>query len=389
MSTPHKERAHALLSASGSSRWLNCTASARLEDQVPNVETSYSAEGTVAHELSEAVLRSRIYGDAHTVNTGQHPAEMIAAADSYVNTVLEYYNDLKAQDAATVIMIETRVDFSDVVPEGFGSCDCIIVGAGRAVVIDFKYGQGVKVNAWQNSQLRLYAHGAVNLLSLSHDVTEVTTLIVQPRLDHISSETLSAAELQDWAANYVAPKAKQAWSGEGEQVPGDWCTFCRVRNRCKALADEALAVAQRDFADPKLLGDDELLAIAAKAKRLVSWLNGLDAYMLSEALAGKSWQGYKLVEGRSVRSIKNEQAAKDALLADGYTLEDVTNSKLKGLGDLEKLVGKKRLPEVLGALIVKPQGKPTLAPESDPRQAFDPTADAVAAFDDGYVDSND
>jgi hypothetical protein len=356
---------------------------------VPNVETSYSAEGTVAHELSEAVLRSRIYGDAHTVDTGQHPAEMIAAADSYVNTVLEYYNELKAQDAATVIMIETRVDFSDVVPEGFGSCDCIIVGAGRAVVIDFKYGQGVKVNAWQNSQLRLYAHGAVNLLSLSHDVTEVTTLIVQPRLDHISSETLSAAELQDWAANYVAPKAKQAWSGEGEQVPGDWCTFCRVRNRCKALADEALAVAQRDFADPKLLGDDELLAIAAKAKRLVSWLNGLDAYMRSEALAGKSWQGYKLVEGRSVRSIKDEQAAKDALLADGYTLEDVTNSKLKGLGDLEKLVGKKRLPEVLGALIVKPQGKPTLAPESDPRQAFDPTADAVAAFDDGYVDSND
>lgn len=381
--TPHNERAHAILSASGSSRWLNCTASARLEESMPNTDTDYTREGTAAHELAERVLRYTVDGGKTQTFDDADP-EMLRHATAYRDTVLEYYAELRAQDPATVVLIETRVDFSNVVPEGFGSCDCIIVGAGRAIVIDFKYGQGVKVNAWGNSQLRLYAYGAVNLLSLSHDVGEITTVIVQPRLDHISTETLTAAELHDWAHDYVAPKAAEAWSGEGKQTPGDWCGFCKVRSRCKALADEALEVARHDFADPKLLTDDELLAIVGKSKRLVSWLNGLEAFMLTEALAGKTWPGFKLVEGRSVRSIKDEQAAKDVLLQDGYTLEDVTNSKLKGLGDLEKLVGKKRLPELLGELIVKPQGKPTLAPESDPRHAIDPTADAAAAFDDGY-----
>lgn len=380
--TPHNERAHAILSASGSSRWLNCTASARLEESMPNTDTDYTREGTAAHELAEALLSAALGYEVTFEPTDNK--EMLAAAESYVDTVLEYYAELRAQDPATVVLIETRVDFSNVVPEGFGSCDCIIVGAGRAIVIDFKYGQGVKVSAWGNSQLRLYAFGAVQLLKLSHDVEEVTTVIVQPRLDHISTETLSDDDLLTWAQGYVAPRAAEAWSGEGKQTPGDWCGFCKVRSRCKALADEALEAARHDFADPKLLTDDELLALAAKSKRLVGWLNGLEAFMLSEALAGKTWSGFKLVEGRSVRSIKDEQAAKDVLLQDGYTLEDVTNSKLKGLGDLEKLVGKKRLPELLGELIVKPQGKPTLAPESDPRPAFDPTADAAAAFDDGY-----
>ena len=348
---------------------------------MPNVETAYTAEGTKAHELAEALLRVALGEEVDFEPTDDK--EMLNAAESYVATVLEYYAELRAADPSTVVLIETRVDFSDIVPEGFGSCDCIIVGAGRAVVIDFKYGQGVKVSAWGNSQLRLYAFGAVQLLKLSHDVEQVTTVIVQPRIDHVSTETLTDAELLEWA-EYVRPVALEAFSGEGAQKPGDWCSFCRVRNRCKALAAEALEVARHDFADPKLLTDDELLAIAAKAKRLTSWLNGLDAFMLSEALAGKKWDGYKLVEGRSVRSIKDEQAATDRLLSDGYTLQDVTNSKLKGLGDLEKLVGKKRLPELLDGLIVKPQGKPTLAPESDPRQPIDPTADAVAAFDDGY-----
>ncbi len=393
ISNDHAQRAHAVLSASSATRWLNCTPSARLAEDAPRTDTVHTLEGTLAHEFAEVTLNyllERVSYHDFDKRVGEISQEcghkgfdtkaMGEHVTAYARYVLEKYNEAKKLDPAAVIIVEQRVDFSEYVPEGFGSADAIIVANGTAYVFDLKYGAGVRVSAKANSQLKLYGLGAYLLLNLVYDINTVQLVVVQPLMDSISEDTVSVDDLLDWAQNTVKPKAAEAWTGEGEQVPGDWCQFCPVRTRCKALADEAQAIAAKDFTEPKLIDDAELLDLYAKADRLVKYLNSIGDYMLQQALSGKRWEGYKLVEGRSVRSIADELRAYELLQSEGFQREDFTNTKIKGLGDLEKLVGKKRLEEVLGECIVKPAGKPTLAPESDKRPELNSVDRAAKDF---------
>jgi len=384
----HTERAHALLSASGSSRWLNCTPSARLEDQFPESSSDFAAEGTLAHELAEAKLRARHNGDEETLSHVRarvhahvlYSDEMEDYTDQYVDYVSEVFAEAHARDKAAIIETEVRVSLQDYVPEGFGTIDDVIIAGATLDVIDLKYGKGVRVSAQENSQLMLYALGTLQEYSFLYHIDTVRMHIHQPRLDAVSVYEIQAEDLLKWGKDVVIPKAAQAHLGEGPQVTGSWCGFCKAKHRCAALGREALDLAQNDYADPRLLTDKQVMEIHSKADRMVRWLNGLGDYMLQEALSGRKWEGLKLVEGRSNRKLENEDAAIEALRSDGFTEEDFMQMKLQGITALEKLLGKKNFETVLGPLVVKPPGRPTLVELADKRQEIQPE-DAASDYD--------
>jgi len=384
----HKERAHALLSASGSSRWLNCTPSARLEDGFPSKTSVFAEEGTLAHEMAE--LKLSMFQDRTGANQDPiydalvelrvhelYAPDMDDYTEQYVDYVIETYNAAIAKDPAAMMFTETRVDFSEYVPDGFGTNDNAVIANKVLDVIDLKYGKGIKVSAVDNPQLKLYGIGALDAYSFMYDIEVVRLHIHQPRLDHVSVFEITVEELRAWGEE-VKVQADIAFKGEGEQAPGDWCTFCKAKNRCVALAKEMESVAALDFSDPKLLTDKQLIEVYKISARMTKWLNGLSEYMLEEALSGKAWNGYKLVTGRSNRKIKDEDATIEALKADGWTDEDVMQTKIQSITALEKLVGKKQFTKLVGAFIDKPMGKPTLVVETDKRAAINLASD----FDD-------
>lgn len=372
----HSERAHALLSASASTRWLNCTPSALLESQFEDKSSAFAEEGTLAHELAEAktFLRfSKNLVDDRTDVLRQNPLftpEMDEYTDAYVDYVSEVLAEALAIDSAAIMETEVRVDLTEYIPEGFGTIDNVIIANGVLHVIDLKYGKGVKVSAKDNSQLKLYALGILNAFAFMYDVQTVCLHIHQPRIDNISTFSLPAEDLMQWGQNHVKPTAEKAFKGEGEQIVGSWCGFCKARNRCAALGKEALEVARLDFAEPKLMTDVQLLEVYAVADRLSRWLSGLGDYLLAEALAGKKFEGLKVVEGRSNRKIVDADAVIKALEADGFTREDFMKMDLQGIGALEKLLGKQGFEKVVGRYVVKPSGKPTLVDASDKRPEF-------------------
>ena len=382
----HSERAHALLSASGSSRWLNCTPSARLEEQFEDKQSEAAAEGTLAHELAEAKVRAVTTGDKKglastrkTIKDNKFYCEdMENHTDTYTGYVMEVYNESKARDEAAVIETEVRVNYSHYVPEGFGTVDNVVIGGGVMDVIDFKYGKGVKVEATENPQLKLYGLGALEEYAFLHEVGLVRLHIHQPRLDHISVFEIAATDLIDWAEEEVTAKAALAFDGLGEQVTGSWCQFCKAKAQCRALGAEALSVAKADFEDPLLLSDEELVDIYQKADRITRYLSSLGKHMLEQALAGKKWDGFKVVEGRSVRKLKDEEAVAQILEDNNYVEEDFLIKKLQGITALEKLLTKKGFAELLGDQVIKPAGKPTLVSADDKRQEINLASD----FDD-------
>jgi len=376
----HGQRAHARLSASGSSRWLNCTPSASLEDSFPDTSSVFAEEGTLAHEIAEIKLRLREHHtQTRTLNkllelrldeARKHELyldEMEAYTDQYCDYVTEAYAVAKASDSAAIIETEIKVDLTAYIPAGFGTVDNAIVANKVLDVIDLKYGKGVRVSAVDNSQLKLYALGTLEAYAFMYDIEVIRMHIHQPRLDAVSVFEIPAHELIEWGRDYVKPKALEAHEGKGELQTGSWCGFCKAKIRCSALAKETEALAVLDFQDPRLLTDAQLLEIYAKADRLSRWLNSLGEFLYSEALAGKKWDGLKLVEGRSNRTIEDATKAVNALRADGYADADILSSKLVGIGALEKLLGKAGFEAVLGDLVVKPAGKPTLVDSSDKR----------------------
>lgn len=379
----HSSRAHAILSASGSSRWMNCTPSARLEDDMPDSESVFAREGTLAHELSELRLRRKLgmidmaeYRAAVEVIAADemYDTEMEEEVDKYVQFVIDTYMDLKAKGLHPHIQIESRLDFSDYVPEGFGTGDTLIAANNLLYVIDLKYGKGVQVSAVDNPQLKLYAIGALKEYELSDDIQEVHMVIVQPRLDNISTEIIERSELLKWGEEQVKPQAIKAINGEGETKTGTWCKFCKVAPTCKALRDKNIEVAKVDFeTDDKpenLLTDKELLAVYGQIDQIQSWINAVKNHVYNTALDGKAWEGFKLVSGRSNRKISDEALAEEALQKAGLSEEDYVTKKLKGITALEKTMGKKKFEAVLSDLIIKPQGSPTLVHESDKRPAL-------------------
>ena len=361
---------HAILSASSSHRWLNCSPSARLEQEFEDRETEAAAEGTAAHALCEHKLRRALKLQSRRKPISRYDCdEMDMHTDNYVQFVLETLSEARQHCPDPLINIEQRLDFSCYVPDGFGTGDCIIISDKTMHVIDFKYGQGVLVDAEQNPQMMLYALGALRLFDSLYDIEDVAMTIYQPRRENISTWTISVADLKTWAEEELIPRAKLAFEGKGDFMPGPWCTFCKASVKCRTRAEEKLRLAQYEFAKPPLLTDAEIEDILGKLDDLTRWAEEIKAYAQDAALNhGKQWHGYKVVEGRSVRKYSNEDAVVEAANAAGY--HDIFRKTLLPITEMEKLMGKLEFQTILGGLIVKPAGKPTLVPASDKRPAI-------------------
>lgn len=365
-------KSHAILSASSSHRWLNCNPSARLEQEFEDQETEVAAEGTAAHALCEHKLRKALKLRSKKPVSQYDCDEMDDYTDGYVQFVLEQLAQAKLTCPDPQVLIEQRLDFSCYVPDGFGTGDCLIIASPRLHVIDFKYGLGVLVDAYQNPQMMLYALGALRIFDCLYDITEVSMSIYQPRRENVSTWTISVDELMDWAENTLRPKADLAYKGEGEYSPGSWCQFCKAAVKCRARAEAKLDLARFEFAQPPLLSDAEIEEILGKLDDLTKWANEIMAYAQDAAINhGKEWAGYKLVESRTNRKYTDEDAVARAAASAGY--RDIYKKTLISITEMEKLMGKQTFKEILGGLIAKPIGKPTLVPASDKRPAITTT----------------
>lgn len=379
----HSDRAHALLSPSSSHRWIHCTPSARLEENLPESTSLAAEEGTVAHELAEYALDMYLKGDymplLDELPTPKHIAEnkyYSPEMDKYVTDYVCYVCDLYETQEGAEMHIERKFDLTSYVPECFGSCDCDIVGEKVLNIIDLKYGKGVPVDVKDNSQLMMYALGVLRTLSPKRqaEIETVRMHIAQVRLGNYSVFEMTARDLTHWGIHVLRPTAEKAWAGQGETKVGSHCKFCKFKAQCRAQK-EALVNEFETHGETKALTLDEIGDILSKSDMFTDWLASVKTFAMQAAARGEKVKGWKLVEGRSVRVINDTEAAIERLKAIGFSTEDVTNSKLKGIGDLERLVGKKPLAATLDGLIVKPQGLPTLAPESDKREEISPTID--------------
>ncbi len=360
---------HALLSASSSKRWLNCTPSARLEEQFAE-ETGnsvYAEEGTAAHALAEHKLKKALKRRSKRPVSDYQCDEMEECTDGYVSYAMEQVELARQECKDPVVLIEQRLDYSAYVPEGFGTGDLLIVADRVLTVVDLKYGKGVAVDAEWNPQMMLYGLGALELFGAIYDIDTVRMTIYQPRLESVSTWEISVPELMEWVETELKPKAQLAINGKGEFKSGSWCRFCKAKDTCRARAEEYLRLAQMEFKAPALLTDDEIAEVLKVADELARWSADVYAYAQDEAVTrGKKWDGFKLVEGRTCRKYTDEEEAAEAAVAAGYT--DIYKKSLIGITEMEKLMGKKRFAEILGKLVYKPQGKITLVPESDKRQ---------------------
>ena len=354
-----------------------------MEEAFPDEETSsYALEGTLAHEYAEIMIKCdlklmslddyRKYSNFLKKDPNYYDG-MVDDLKPYTDYVKEQFKAAKRIDKNAILLLEQKFDLTKYVEDGFGTSDAAIVYGDCIEVIDLKFGKGIKVEAKHNTQLKYYGLGVLETLEKPDSIKNVLLTIVQPRLENVSSWSIPAKFLVQWAEEVLRPKAVEAFEGTGEQVAGDWCTFCKVRPKCRALYDHGLAIARQDFdvqLDPRLLTDDELLEAYKQADFIKKWLDSVSALILKEALAGKDWKGYKLVEGKSNRTWSNEDKVKDVLEENLFEPQQFLNSKLKGIGDLEKLLGKPTFNSLLSPLTIKPAGAPTLVDENDKREAY-------------------
>lgn len=374
---------HAILSASGAHRWLACTRSARIEAELPDNAGAAAAEGTLAHEVAEQRLKNLLTKEPITIKLDEIDAEMQEAVDRYVDTCMEKINEAWRESPDAEVHVEERLDFSEWVPEGFGTGDMVIMSDEYIEVIDLKYGKGVPVSAVGNPQMRLYALGLYAKYGTLYGADKVRMTIVQPRLDSISSDELTVKELLAWGNDVVGPKAQLAWKGKGDFVAGDHCRFCKARATCRKLAEYELEGVKEDTR-PAQLTDIEIAEIVQRADTIKKWLTSVEEFALQQALDGTEWPGLKVVAGRSVRKITDVERAAELLTSGGYT-DIYKPQELKTLTALEKLVGKKKLADILADVIDKPAGKPTLVPESDKRPPMEIEAAAAKDFDDSLL----
>lgn len=375
---------HALLSASSAHRWLHCTGSPLLEKEFPDTTSVYAQEGTLAHELCElklkkytTVMPKGTYTRAHNkiMKSELWQNEMEGTSETY----LEYVKSIMlACEIAPAVLIEKRVDFSRYVPEGFGTADCLILAGDTLHVIDYKHGKGVVVDADHNPQMMLYALGAMSELSLLYRFKSVHMTIVQPRVSNISEFTMTADELREWGESVVKPKAEAAISGKGEFEAGDWCRFCRAKQQCKTRyeSNDSLYPELSARHDPRLITLEELGEYLKRGRDMAAWLEDMKEYALSESLAGADVPGWKAVEGRGSRAFTDTDAAVDTLIKNGIDESVLYERRVLTLAQMEKAVGKKAFGEIVGNLVVKNPGKPTLVEESDkrPKITNQPTA---------------
>lgn len=371
--------AHATLNASSADRWLHCPPSVRLTEGLPDASSSFAEEGTLAHAIAESALhyyKDNGKLDGYKVPTAmrKHPFFYESMLDD-VMPYIEYVVDtLEAKDKAAFLEIESRLDFSEWVPEGFGTGDAVIACNDTLEIIDLKFGKGKVVDAEENPQIMLYGLGALVANAYIYDIEKVRMTIVQPRLDHITTYTLSADALTDWANTVVRPLAQLAFAGQGVTSAGKWCQWCKIRSTCRVRAEALMQVA--DKRQKAVLTDSELSEVLSKASEIKAWLDGVEEAVTQRLMDGEAISGWKLVEGRSNRKIKDAEALEVVLTKDYAPQEVLKPQELLPLTALEKLIGKKKFMENYGDFIYKPKGKPTLVPESDKRPALgSPEAD--------------
>mgnify|MGYP000292535725 FL=1 len=352
---------HALLSPSASRRWLECPPSVRLTELMEDKPSAYADEGTLAHSIAEGKLKSHLGYAENPIKC--EDALMDEYTDDYVAFVDEQMSVLENPSA----FVEQRVDCSKYVPECYGTCDALIISDGVLHICDLKYGTGVKVDAVGNDQLRIYALGAFEMFSCLYDISTVRMSIFQPRLSHCDTWELPIDELLKWANEVLVPAAKQAWNGQGEFKAGEHCRFCKAKSNCRKRAEYNLELARYDFEPPATLDNIEIAAILAKADELVSWVTDVKEYALRQALSGVTYDGFKVVEGRSNRKYTDENAVVEAVKTAGF---DPYEHSVLGITAMTALLGKKKFTELLGGIVEKPQGKPTLVPMSDKRPAI-------------------
>lgn len=370
---------HAFLSASSSPRWIVCPPSAKFNATETDTVSAYAAQGTDAHTLCEyKVLKSlgRKIRDP-TEDLTYFDKEMADCTDSYQQYVSEQIIQAKEHCKDPIVLVEQRLDFSKWVPQGFGTGDCVIVSDDVLTIIDFKYGIGVLVEAERNPQLMCYALGALQLFDGIYDINKIAMSIFQPRREHISTYEITKEDLLEWADTVLAPAAQLAAKGEGEFKAGEHCRFCKVKATCRKRAEYNLELARYDFEMPSNLEDNEIEAILSKADELTAWCSDVKEYALQEAINGKQWKDWKAVEGRSNRKYTDETAVADKVKNAGY---DPFEHKVMGITAMTKLLGRAKFEELLGGLIEKPKGRPTLVPMSDKRPAITKAAEAAEDF---------
>ena len=375
----HKDRAHAILSASSSSRWLACPPSAVANEAYPNQDTSFTQEGTLAHEVAEKVARSNMDGKSWTSDNSKGIThEMIECAEEYADYIEEHK---KSNDA--IVLLEQRVDFSPWVPDGFGTCDCIIIQDDTLTIIDYKYGQGVPVSAVDNPQMKLYALGALNDYGIALDVQKVEMHIFQPRLNNISTDSIAVEALMEWAEKTVKPVAEKAIQGKGKYAPGEHCRFCQHGGKCRALTKlctEYLDTHGLRVSLP-VLAPHEVADILRMEPMVTLWLKKVKEQALTTLMNGEELPGYKLVEGKlGNRKWRDEQTVNYILNSAGYNDADITETKLLSPSQMDKAIGKKKVAELLEEYIERSPGAPTIAPITDKRPAYDRLAEAQNDF---------
>lgn len=401
---------HALLSASAASRWLTCTAAPRFEEGLPESTSTYAAEGSLAHAIAELKALKKftiMTGRTYTTRLNKlkkdqlYDPEMDKTTDLYLEHLTE---QAMLYDSTPTVAVEVRVDFSEYVPEGFGTCDCVMIGGDTLSITDYKHGKGVPVAATGNPQMRLYALGALKRYAavFGDTIKQVRMSIDQPRLNSYSTDLITVDELLDWG-NSIKPIAQKAFSGLGEFVPGEHCRFCRGKAQCRARANANSALEDfkgcvpaatiqpgefvpqvHSYITPNgnevhpLLTDAEVGDLLIRGQHLIQWYKDLEEYATKRLMDGKPIEGWKLVAGRSVRTFTDQDAAIQAVIAAGYDEALVYDRKPKTLSELEKLMGKAEFAEKIGSFVVKPLGKPTLALATDKREAYNPAASDFA-----------
>lgn len=369
---------HAFLSPSASHRWLNCPPSAKLCAALPDQTSPYAAQGTDAHELCAYLVEKALGRDVKdpTESLSYYDAEMQTCAEGYAEFVMQEYELAKQTCLDTDVLIEQKVDFSKWVEGGTGTADCILLSDGTAEIIDYKHGLGVMVSAESeefggNPQLMCYALGLIDMFDGIYNIDTIRMAIYQPRRDNVSICQMSKDDLMKWAEETLAPTAILATKGEGEFKAGDHCQFCKVKATCRKRAEYNLEMAKYDFEVPATLEDHEIEAILMKVDQLTSWAEDVKEYALNQALQGKEYEHFKVVEGRSNRKYTDENAVAFAVKDAGF---DPYEKKLLGITAMTSLLGKKKFDELLGGLTMKPPGKPTLVSKSDKRPAMKNTA---------------
>lgn len=396
MGKKKEERAHALLSASSAKKWIHCPPSARLEDSLPEKESAYAEEGTLAHQICELKLQ-KLFTDKNMTDRTYKSRLKKLQQDSHYASEMEGFTDEYVDHvsgiafgfpSAPFITVEKRLDYSPWAPEGFGTGDCVIIYGKELYIIDFKYGKGIPVGAEGNYQLSLYALGAYNEFGMLFPIENIHLHIVQPRLHNFSSWSTTLQELLSWGELVVKPAAELAFKGEGEFRPADYCNgdkenycrsgFCKAYGLCRATMEKNMALYEKAWDDeqarkilPPLITWEEAGSLLKKAQYLKSWVESLEKAALSEILSGGGVPGWKAVEGRSTRKLSDPDAAFAELMLAGYEEAVLFQRVPVALGELEKTVGKEDRQKILSKYIVKPQGKPTLAPEDDKRPAMD------------------